>query len=372
MVGTSLAFNYQGHALFVGEAELFVAASATGAQLPIAPILNILHLGYHGLSGAAYAHALLLFPNGVFSPRWLRWAVLGMYLFLFEEVVLATLAFFVGLPIFPLLLVVLTVVFGTVVSAAGLPCTPETCPQGTQVYFDFSAIVTSDVAFFIMFFGFVIPAAGIYALRAKRALFTPVQRAQSEIVVLAMAVALAVGLAAVGLSFVLIGAPRDLLGSREAAQLRELALKVFPPLYSVIPLSVVIAILRYRLFEIDRLVNRALVYGTLSVLLILTYVVSVVALHALLQPVVAGSDIAVAGATLVIIGLFQPLRSRIQREIDRRFYRQRYDAARTLDAFASRLGRELDLEALRGDLCGVVHETVEPRHVSLWLRGGGG
>jgi hypothetical protein len=291
-----------------------------------------------------------------------------MYLFLAEETVFAVLSFVLGLPVFPLLLTVLTVIFGTVTGPNGAPCRPDTCEQGTLIQFNFNAIVTSDVAFFIMFFGFVIPAAGIYALRTKRAMFTPIQRAQSEIVVLAMAIALAVGLAAVGLTFFLVGAPRDLVGSREAGQLRELALKVFPPLYSVIPLSVVIAILRYRLFDIDRLVNRALVYGALSLALAATYVASVILLQGILQPFVAGSDLAVAGATLVIIALFQPLRSRIQLEIDRRFYRERYDAVRTLDAFTSRLGRELDLETLRGDLCGVVHETMEPRHVSLWLR----
>lgn len=369
MVGTALAFNYQGHALFVGEAELFVQAAASGAHLPIAPVLNILHLMYHGLSGAAYAHAFLLFPTGALTPGWLRWPVALMYLVLIEEVGLATLSFLFEIPAFPLLLVVLTVVFGTVVGPDGLPCTPETCPQGAIVQFDFSAIVASDVAFFIMFFGFVIPAAGIYALRARRALLTPIQRAQSEIVIVALAFAFAVGIAAMIFSFLLVGAPRDLITSREAGQLRDLALKVFPPLYAVIPLSVLVAILRYRLFDIDRIVNRAIVYSALSVVLIAVYVASVVVLQTVLRPFVAGSDLSVAGATLVIVALFQPLRRRLQDLIDERFYRQRYDARGTIDAFSSRIGREVDLDAVGADLCRVVHDTVEPSHVSLWLRG---
>lgn len=368
MVGTSLAFNYQGHALFVGEAELFVQAEAAGGHLPIAPILNIFHLLYHGLSGAAYAHALLLFPNGVFSPRWLLWPVVAMYLMLVEEVGLAFLSFMFGLPVFPLLLVVLTVVFGTVVGESGLPCTPEVCPQGTAVSFDFSAIVASDVAFFIMFFGFVIPAAGIYSLRSRRALLTPLQRSQSEVVVAALGFAFAVGIAAMVLSFFLVGAPRDVL-SREAAQLRDIALKVFPPLYAVIPLSVVVAILRYRLFDIERLVNRAIVYTALSLVLIAIYAASVVVLQTLLRPFVGGSDLSVAGATLLIVALFQPLRRRVQDLIDSRFYRRRYDARGTIDAFTSRVGREVDLDAVGADLVRVVHDTVEPSHVSLWLRG---
>lgn len=270
MVGTALAFNYQAHALFVGEAELFTQAEASDTGLPVAPILNILHLAYHGISGAAYAHALLLFPNGRLIPRWLIWPVAFLYLGLVEEVVLGTLAFMAGLPVFPLLLVVLTVVFGTVVDPSGLPCTPETCPAGSLVRFDFSAIVTSDVTFFIIFFGFLIPLAGIYSLRARRSLLTPRERAQSQIVVLALAFSFAVGIAALILTLVLVGA--DLLASQQAAQLRDLALKVFPPLYAVIPLSVLVAILRYKLFDIDRLVSRALLYTSLSAILLVTYV----------------------------------------------------------------------------------------------------
>lgn len=129
-----------------------------------------------------------------------------------------------------------------------------------------------------------------------------------------------------------------------------------------------IAILRERVFDIDVLIHRTLVYGAVSAVLIATYVAGVVLLQAILRPFTAGSDLAVAVSTLFVVALFQPLRRRIQDVVDRRFYRARYDAARTLDAFAARLRNEVDLESVRSDLVGVVAETVRPAHASVWLR----
>ena len=130
-----------------------------------------------------------------------------------------------------------------------------------------------------------------------------------------------------------------------------------------------IAILRYRLFEIDVIINRALVYGTLTALLALVYFASVF----LFQPAILAlsgqaSQLAIVASTLAIAALFQPLRQRIQAVIDRRFYRHRYDAARTLQAFSDKLRDEVDLDTLTQDLIAVVEETMRPAHVSLWLR----
>src|SRR5215213_4206906 len=139
----------------------------------------------------------------------------------------------------------------------------------------------------------------------------------------------------------------------------------------VIPVSVGIAIMRYRLYDIDVLINRTLVYGVLTTTLLLVYLSGVAATQAILQTFTGQAELpqlAIVVSTLVIAALFNPLRRRIQSFIDRRFYRSKYDAKKTLEAFSSKLRDETDLEALSGDLEGVVRETIQPAHVSLWLR----
>jgi len=134
-------------------------------------------------------------------------------------------------------------------------------------------------------------------------------------------------------------------------------------------LCVAIAILRYRLWDIDILINRTLVYGTLTGIVALVYLGSIIALQSLLRELFnQTSDVAIVVSTLVIAALFQPLRRRVQAGIDRRFYRRKYDAARTVAAFTATLRNEVDLSQLREDLVAVVQETLQPAHISLWLR----
>jgi hypothetical protein len=141
--------------------------------------------------------------------------------------------------------------------------------------------------------------------------------------------------------------------------------------FAALPIAVGIAILRYRLYNIDVLINRTLVYGSLTAVLVGLYLGGVAATQAIFQALTGQeqqSQLAIVISTLVIAALFSPLRRRIQSLIDRRFYRTKYDAAKTLESFSAKLRDETNLDALSDDLVGVVRETMQPTHVSLWLR----
>src|SRR5829696_5022773 len=138
---------------------------------------------------------------------------------------------------------------------------------------------------------------------------------------------------------------------------------------STIPVATGIAILKYRLYEIDLLINRTLVYGSLTAVLAVFYEGGIVALQYVFRLLSAQeSQVAVVATTLVIAAMFEPLRRRIQHFVDRRFYRNKYDARKTLEAFSFKLRNETNLEALNNDLVGVVNQTMQPAHTSLWLR----
>jgi hypothetical protein len=129
------------------------------------------------------------------------------------------------------------------------------------------------------------------------------------------------------------------------------------------------ALLRYRLWDIDLIIKRTLVYGLLTLTLVLVYGVLIIAVQRLFSGVIAQDNpLVLVGSTLVIATLFQPLRKRTQRSIDRHFYRRKYDAARTLESFSATLRNEVDLATLSAHLVAVVQETMQPAHVSLWLR----
>jgi len=134
-------------------------------------------------------------------------------------------------------------------------------------------------------------------------------------------------------------------------------------------LAIGIAILRHRLFDIDLLINRTIVYATLSVVLAAAYVGVVLVLQQLLRPITeGGGTLAVAGSTLAVAAIFQPVRHRVQSGVDRRFYRSRYDAQRTLEVFAAHVRDEVDLDSLTDALRAASHSTVRPTTASIWLR----
>jgi hypothetical protein len=165
------------------------------------------------------------------------------------------------------------------------------------------------------------------------------------------------------------------------SQFTSLGETVYPPLcylayqlvLLLVPVTFFIAIQRYRLYEIDTLINRALVYGSLTVILALVYAAGVIGLQALVGGLTGttsqdGSPLAIVATTLLIAALFRPLRTRLQATVDRRFYRSKYDAAKTIATFESALRREVELAAVRDHLLAAVEETMLPAHASLWLR----
>lgn len=272
----------------------------------LAIVLNVLGNGIFFLLGS-------LFPNGHFVPRWSRWLVLGWVLWGMVYTALHDLPF--------LYLVDRLIWLGLVL-----------CLIGEQLY-------------------------------RYRSVSSSVERQQTKWVVFAGSIT---ALVLVGLTVPALIVP----ALRQPGSLYQVVTGPFYPLGVLFAaLSVGIAILSYRLWDIDILINRTLVYGTLTAILAVVYAGLVISLQALLRGIISqDNNVALVISTLAIAALFQPLRSRIQKIIDRRFYRRKYDAARTLAAFSASLRNEVDLSELREQLVTVVRETMQPAHVSLWLR----
>src|SRR5215210_8853727 len=299
---------------------LFVLTpSATAGSYPALEATLGLTLTYVGY--IAWMLFFYLFPSGRFVPRWTRW---------------------------------LTLLYG--VGFFGLwTFTPFGPPSWPPLLF--------NAAILVVWCSFPMAQLYRYVYVSDR-----IQRQQTKWVVFGVAIAIAGALTTI----FTVGAAVDLPSEKVGAKMLSMLLMDSFGLLN--PLSLGVAILRARLFDIDVVINRTLVYGSLTVMLALVYLGGVATSQALFR-ILTGQEqqpqLAIVISTLVIAALFNPLRRRIQSFIDRRFYRRKYDARKTLDAFSAKLRNETDLEALSDDLVGVVSETIQPVHVSLWLRPGG-
>ena len=226
----------------------------------------------------------------------------------------------------------------------------------------FAAYRWDDVVGFVLFFVPALCAVGSQIYRYRR-ISGPAQRQQTKWVIFGISIVFGGFLVLVALQGVFAGFdPTGVLGGLFTQTMITV-------LFLMIPLSIGVAILRSRLFDIDVLINRTLVYGTLTAILIFTYLVIVVSVQYVIRTLTGQeSQLAIVASTLVIAALFNPLRRRVQAFVDRRFYRRKYDAKKTLEAFSAKLREETDLGTLSDHLVGVVGETMRPAHVSLWLR----
>lgn len=266
-----------------------------------------------------------LFPDGHFAPRWTRVLALGWILVSLDQ----------NLPSF--------IDIG--------PFSPWYSSFSLSIY----RIV--EVAFYGTFM--------FSLLYRYRHMSSPVQRQQTRWVIFAFFIILVVAsIANLGVDTIPYYFPALALPSQVAREVRSLTNWLVPVLA---PIAMGIALLRYRLWAIDLLINRALVYGLLTGSLAVVYAGVILMLQTLLSGFTSGNTLALVASTLVIASLFLPLRRRIQTIIDHRFYRRKYNAARTIEAFSETLRGEIDLNALSEQLVAVVQETMQPAHVSLWL-----
>jgi hypothetical protein len=312
MVGTAAVFNLQAHAIFLW------------APVPEF-VLFVIHDLFHMVAGVCYVYGLLMFPDGRLVPQqsapwWMRGRMKALYL---------------GAP----------VILGAF----------------------FALLTDGDPVGLVLYFGVFIPAVGVAAqLFRYHHAGAGAARQQSRLLLwtlgIAFGLALLFAVAEIGLATPRLGLSWEVSGAaRQAVQV------IIPSLFTFIPVMLFVVIVRFRLWDIDVVINRTLVYAALTAALALVYLASVVVLQYGFRAATGQrSSLAVVLSTLAIAALFQPVRRRLQDFVDRRFYRHKYDAERTLAAFAATARDEVDLARLRNDLLGVVDATMRPEYIVLW------
>lgn len=311
----------------VGTAGIFnLTSQVTMEALPLTPIESVVQAGAHIAGGLAFVYALLLFPDGRPVPRWPAPALAVLY----------------------------------------LPAT------AAAVFLALRVQGTARPAALLTFFGLAVPVAGVaaQAYRFRRA-DNEAERQQARLLFWALLPALGIGLYFV--IFQGLGTATDVgLAGRHLPEQPVVVFRVFQPVFALIPLALFLGLIRYRLWDIDRVINRTLVYAVATGALAAAYWGIVVVLQRAFRSFTQGNELAIAASTLAVAAAFVPVRSRIQAFVDRRFYRSHYDAVRTVEAFATTLRSSVDLESLGTELRTTVCATMQPEHVSLLTSDGSG
>jgi hypothetical protein len=309
----------------VGAAGVFnLTAQSTLEQLPLTPFESVAQTGAHVVAGLAYLYALLLFPDGRPVPAWSRPRLVLLYL--------------------PVTLVPVLLPF--VVTGSARP------------------------AVLILYFGLLVPSIGAaaQAYRIRRA-DGATHEAQARLLLWAMVPSVLLGVVYVVLAD--LPAASEVFAGRHVPDPATLVYRVFQPVFALIPIALFTGMLRYRLWDAERLLNRTVIYGAVTGVLGFGYITFVISAELLLGRVSASplidSKPAVAVTTLVVAGAFRPLRDRVQAFVDRRFNRRRYDAQRTVEQFGECLRDEVDVASIAHQLSGAVDRVIQPASVTVWV-----
>lgn len=356
---------------FVGVAFLIVGALIVSRR-PRNPIgwiylvaLTLISFGGSGNVSDQYAYyALATRPGSLPATEWVVWAGRVVLIPAFSTLIFFSLLLFPDgrLPSSRWRPVAIAAVVAVVALTLQTAFTPEPVLVATNLPVENPAGIAvlgglAGLAIPLMLLTVAVLGASAAAIVVRFRAARGVERQQLKWFAYGAAVIPAVAVLALGLPFV---APKGIPWLDSS--------NLWPLSVAGIPIATAIAILRYRLYDIDVLINRTLVYGAMSAVLAATYVVAILTFEALLSAFTAGSELAVALSTLAVVAAFAPVRSAIQRFVDRRFYRARYDAGRTLDAFSVRLRDQVALDSVRATLLDAVGDTVQPASASVWLR----
>lgn len=307
MVGVAMGFNFQAHAIVA-----IAAGQPVRGGLAASFWMQTAHFIYHAVSGAAYLTAFLLFPDGRFVPRWTKWLAVVVWGLVIEETFFAFVALFAGFT-------------SPTVRGFGEGLVPSIF----HVLFDvaallnYSSMISAEVVYFTILFGLFVPIVGVGAqVYRYRRTSGASERAQTRLVVWALTIAFSVGIVASALDLLSFVARGQIFSPESSRLLYFLLLKITPPLFVVLPLAIGVAVLRYRLFDIDVAVDRTLIYGPVTAVIALLFLGTIFLLQQILRALIGGpSELAVALAALINVFLFQPVRRRVQSVIDERLAR---------------------------------------------------